>query len=42
MAHPGVHAALTEWSGFTGGLDAALAGQIAAAQRAIALIDAEL
>jgi hypothetical protein len=42
MAHPGVHPALTEWAGFTGGLDAALGGQIAAARRAIALIDAEL
>lgn len=42
MAHPGVHAALTEWAGFTAGLDVALVGQIAAAERAIAVIDAEL
>jgi hypothetical protein len=42
MAHPGIHAALTEWAGFTGGVEAALGGQIAAARRAIALIDAEL
>jgi hypothetical protein len=40
--HPAVHPALTVWAGFTGGLDAAFAGQIAAAERAIALIDAEL
>jgi hypothetical protein len=42
VAHPGIHPALTEWAGFTGGLEAALAGQIAAARRAIALIDGEL
>lgn len=42
MANPDVHAALTMWAGFTGGLDATLVGQIAAADRAIALIDAEL
>jgi hypothetical protein len=42
MVHPGIRPALTEWAGFMGGLDAALGGQIAAAQRAIALIDAEL
>jgi hypothetical protein len=42
MAHPAVHAALTEWAGFTGGLEATLVGQITASERAIALIDAEL
>lgn len=41
-AHPDVHPALTAWAGFTGGLEAAIVGQIAAAERAIALIDAEL
>jgi hypothetical protein len=42
MAHPDVHPALTVWAGFTGALDAVFVGQIAAAKRAIALIDAEL
>ena len=41
-AHPDVHPTLTEWAGFTRGLDAFFVGQIAAAERAIALIDAEL
>jgi hypothetical protein len=41
-AHPDVRPTLTEWAGFTGGLDAFFVGQIAAAERAIALIDAEL
>jgi hypothetical protein len=40
--HPGIHPALTVWAGFTGGLNAAFVNQIAAADRAIALIDAEL
>jgi hypothetical protein len=42
VAHSDVHPALTEWAGFTGGLDAALVGLIAAAERAIARIDADL
>ena len=42
MATLEVHPALTEWAGFAGGLDATLVGQIAAAERAIALIDTEL
>ena len=41
-AHPGVHAALTEWAGFTAATDIGLAGQIAAAERAVAVIDAAL
>lgn len=41
-AHQDVRPTLTEWAGFTGGLDAFFVGQIAAAERAIALIDAEL
>lgn len=41
-ATPEIHSALTEWAGFAGGLDATLVGQMAAAERAIALIDAEL
>ncbi len=41
-AHPDVHAALTEWAGFTNATDSTIASQIAAAERAIALIDAEL
>ena len=41
-AHPDLHAALTEWAGFSAATDIGLAGQIAAAERAIALIDAEL
>ncbi len=42
LAHPDVHPALTEWAGFTGALSVSLDGQVAAAERAIALIDAEL
>lgn len=42
VADPDVHAALTAWAGFTGALDTTLDGSIAAAERAIALIDAEL
>lgn len=42
VAHPDVHAALTEWAGYTSGSDATLIDQITAAERAIALIDTEL
>ncbi|MCA1789313.1 MAG: hypothetical protein LC667_05475 [Thioalkalivibrio sp.] len=42
MAHPDVHPALTEWAGFVGAIDPSIAGLIAAAERAISLLDAEL
>jgi hypothetical protein len=42
VANPQIHAALTEWAGFTTGLDTAIAGQIDSAERAIAVIDEEL
>jgi hypothetical protein len=42
MATPGIHPALTEWAGFAGALGPTLVGQMAAAERAIALIDNEL
>jgi hypothetical protein len=42
MTHPDVHPALTSWAGFMGAQDAVLVNQIAAAERAVALIDAEL
>ena len=42
VAHPDIHAALTEWAGYTSGMDGTLIDQIATAERAIALIDAEL
>jgi hypothetical protein len=42
VAHPGIHGALTEWAGYTSGMDGTLVDQITTAQRAIALIDAEL
>jgi hypothetical protein len=42
MAHSDVHPALTEWAGFAGATDAAIVALIAAAERAIARIDAEL
>lgn len=41
-AHPDIHAALTEWAGYISGFDATLVDQIAAAERAMNLIDAEL
>lgn len=41
-ATPEIHSALTEWAGVAGGLDATLVEQVAAAERAIALIDTEL
>ncbi len=39
-AHPDVHPTLTEWAGFVGAIDAAIAGLIVVAERAISLIDA--
>lgn len=41
-AHPDVHPALTEWAGFTSALSVSIDPLIAAAERAIGLIDAEL
>ena len=41
-AHPDIHAALTEWAGYTTGFEATFNDQIASAERAISLIDAEL
>ena len=42
VAHPDIHAALTEWAGYTTGFEAPFNDQIASAERAIALIDTEL
>ncbi len=42
VAHQDVHHALTEWAGYTSGMDGTLLDQITVAERAIALIDAEL
>ena len=42
VAHPDIHAALTEWSGFAGALSVSIDPLIGAAERAISLIDAEL
>ena len=41
-AHPDVHAALTEWTGFAGGVEANIGGLAALGERALATIDAEL
>lgn len=41
-AHPDIHPALTEWAGYTTGFEATFNQQVAAAERAIGLIDAEL
>lgn len=41
-AHPDLYAALTEWAGFTGALTVTLDGQIAAAERALAVLDTAL
>lgn len=42
VAHPEIRPTLTDWTGFNVGYSAALRGQNDAAQRALALIDAEL
>ncbi|NND72838.1 MAG: hypothetical protein HKN43_14770 [Rhodothermales bacterium] len=42
VAHPGVHAALTEWAGYISGFGATLTDQIAVGERALNLIDTEL
>ncbi len=42
VAHPDIHAALTEWAGYTTGFETQFNDQIASAERAIALIDTEL
>ncbi len=42
VAHPDIHAALTEWAGYTTGFEAPFNDQIASAERAISLIDTEL
>ncbi|WP_412061301.1 hypothetical protein [Rubrivirga sp. IMCC45206] len=42
VAHPDVHAALTEWTGFAGGVEVSLDGLIALGERALATIESEL
>ena len=42
QAHPDLDAALTGWAGFTGALTVILDGQIAAAERALAVLDTAL